>query len=93
MSISFRNPFLCDGRGLRESRRRRRQLSEPNAEADNESCVKYAALVCPLTSAGLASSVGNADHQEIVVMAWKKPVIIEIAVGCEINAYACAEVK
>jgi coenzyme PQQ precursor peptide PqqA len=24
-------------------------------------------------------------------MSWKKPVIIEIAVGCEINAYACAE--
>jgi coenzyme PQQ precursor peptide PqqA len=26
-------------------------------------------------------------------MQWKKPVIVEIAVGCEINAYACAEVK
>jgi len=26
-------------------------------------------------------------------MKWKKPVIIEIAVGLEINAYACAEVK
>jgi len=24
---------------------------------------------------------------------WKTPVIIEIAVGLEINAYACAEVK
>jgi len=25
-------------------------------------------------------------------MKWKTPVITEIAVGCEINAYACAEV-
>jgi len=25
-------------------------------------------------------------------MKWKTPVIIEIAVGLEINAYACAEV-
>jgi coenzyme PQQ precursor peptide PqqA len=26
------------------------------------------------------------------LMSWKTPVIVEIAVGCEINAYACAEV-
>jgi coenzyme PQQ precursor peptide PqqA len=26
-------------------------------------------------------------------MRWKTPVIIEIAVGLEINAYACADVK
>jgi coenzyme PQQ precursor peptide PqqA len=26
-------------------------------------------------------------------MKWKTPVIIEIAVGLEINAYACAEVR
>ena len=26
-------------------------------------------------------------------MKWKTPVIIEIAVGLELNAYACAEVK
>ncbi|MGH7064641.1 MAG: pyrroloquinoline quinone precursor peptide PqqA [Stellaceae bacterium] len=26
-------------------------------------------------------------------MKWKTPVIIEIAVGLEINAYACAEVE
>jgi coenzyme PQQ precursor peptide PqqA len=26
-------------------------------------------------------------------MKWKTPVIIEIALGLEINAYACAEVK
>ena len=26
-------------------------------------------------------------------MKWRTPVIIEIAVGLEINAYACAEVR
>jgi len=26
-------------------------------------------------------------------MKWKAPVIVEIAVGLEINAYACAEVE
>jgi len=26
-------------------------------------------------------------------MKWKRPIIIEIAVGLEINAYACAELK
>jgi coenzyme PQQ precursor peptide PqqA len=28
-----------------------------------------------------------------IAMKWKTPVIIEIAVGLEINAYACAEVE
>jgi coenzyme PQQ precursor peptide PqqA len=28
-----------------------------------------------------------------IAMKWKTPVIIEIAVGLEINAYACAEIK
>jgi len=28
-----------------------------------------------------------------MAMKWKTPVIIEIAVGLEINAYACAEFK
>jgi coenzyme PQQ precursor peptide PqqA len=28
-----------------------------------------------------------------MAMKWKTPVIIEIAVGLEINAYACAEVN
>jgi coenzyme PQQ precursor peptide PqqA len=28
-----------------------------------------------------------------VEMKWKAPVIVEIAVGLEINAYACAEVE
>jgi len=26
-------------------------------------------------------------------MKWKTPVIVEVALGLEINAYACAEVK
>lgn len=26
-------------------------------------------------------------------MAWKKPEIVEIPVGLEINSYACAEIK
>jgi coenzyme PQQ precursor peptide PqqA len=26
-------------------------------------------------------------------MAWKSPKIVEIALGCEINAYACADIK
>jgi coenzyme PQQ precursor peptide PqqA len=30
---------------------------------------------------------------EGTAMKWKTPVVIEIAVGLEINAYACAEVK
>jgi coenzyme PQQ precursor peptide PqqA len=28
-----------------------------------------------------------------VYMAWKTPKIVEIAVGLEINSYACAEIK
>ena len=28
-----------------------------------------------------------------IAMKWKTPVIIEIALGLEINAYACAEVE
>jgi coenzyme PQQ precursor peptide PqqA len=28
-----------------------------------------------------------------IAMKWKTPVIVEIGVGLEINAYACAEVK
>jgi coenzyme PQQ precursor peptide PqqA len=28
-----------------------------------------------------------------MIMTWKTPVIIEIAVGLEINAYACAEIN
>jgi len=32
-------------------------------------------------------------RNEETAMKWKTPVIIEIAVGLEINAYACAEVE
>jgi coenzyme PQQ precursor peptide PqqA len=30
---------------------------------------------------------------EGIAMKWRTPVIIEIAVGLEINAYACAELE
>jgi coenzyme PQQ precursor peptide PqqA len=30
---------------------------------------------------------------EEMQMAWKSPKIVEIALGCEINCYACAEIK
>jgi len=26
-------------------------------------------------------------------MAWKAPKVVEIALGCEINSYACAEIQ
>ena len=32
-------------------------------------------------------------QQEEVHMAWKTPVIVEIALGAEINSYACASRK
>jgi coenzyme PQQ precursor peptide PqqA len=35
---------------------------------------------------------GNSDQISEEAMAWKKPRIIEIAVGTEINSYACASV-
>ena len=41
--------------------------------------------------ANLSLTSANFRWKE-VVMKWKTPVIIEIAVGLEINAYACAEV-
>jgi coenzyme PQQ precursor peptide PqqA len=42
--------------------------------------------------AQLAGTDGS-NLQRETAMQWKTPVIIEIAVGLEINAYACAEVK
>lgn len=32
------------------------------------------------------------SQQEQVMKKWKKPQIVEIRVGLEINAYACAEI-
>ena len=37
--------------------------------------------------------IGIETSAKEIAMKWKTPVIIEIAVGLEINAYACAEVK
>jgi coenzyme PQQ precursor peptide PqqA len=32
-------------------------------------------------------------HHKEDIMAWKSPKIVEIALGAEINSYACAEAK
>jgi coenzyme PQQ precursor peptide PqqA len=39
------------------------------------------------------SLAGAKTQAKEMAMKWKTPVIIEIAVGLEINAYACAEIK
>ena len=31
--------------------------------------------------------------RENIIMAWKMPNVVEIALGAEINSYACAEAK
>ncbi len=49
-----------------------------------------------LTTHGQATSLGArsfADLPEDRVMAWKTPKIVEIALGAEINSYACADLK
>jgi coenzyme PQQ precursor peptide PqqA len=33
------------------------------------------------------------DHRETVYMSWKAPKVTELALGAEINSYACAEAK
>ncbi len=62
-----------------------------------------ARLACtqPLAQAGSALTgfhrrlrlAATKTRAKEMAMKWKAPVIIEIAVGLEINAYACAEVK
>jgi coenzyme PQQ precursor peptide PqqA len=42
--------------------------------------------------AGEAYPCPRADKLGGTAMKWKTPVIVEIAVGLEINAYACAEI-
>jgi coenzyme PQQ precursor peptide PqqA len=46
-------------------------------------------LVKPATSPFIGSA--DAPHLESMVMAWKTPKIVEVALGAEINCYACAE--
>jgi coenzyme PQQ precursor peptide PqqA len=46
-----------------------------------------------LTGAGGRLAGGGQKAMEGMTMKWKTPVIVEIAVGLEINAYACAEVE
>ena len=36
----------------------------------------------------------NDDHkyrEDLMMRTWKKPIVVEIAVGMEINCYVCAE--
>jgi coenzyme PQQ precursor peptide PqqA len=42
---------------------------------------------------GIGPSLNLRQTTKEIAMKWKTPVIIEIAMGLEINAYACAEVK
>jgi coenzyme PQQ precursor peptide PqqA len=41
---------------------------------------------------GEASTARNVQSGEDDAMKWKTPRIVEIAVGMEINCYACAEI-
>jgi coenzyme PQQ precursor peptide PqqA len=41
---------------------------------------------------GEASTARNVKQGEDNIMKWKTPRIVEIAVGMEINCYACAEI-
>jgi coenzyme PQQ precursor peptide PqqA len=45
-----------------------------------------------LVSQPCVGIVGFKQKEEIL-MAWKSPKIVEIALGCEINCYACADIK
>jgi coenzyme PQQ precursor peptide PqqA len=47
-------------------------------------------LTAPRRDLNLATETSSPRE---MAMKWKTPKIIEIAVGLEINAYACAEVK
>ncbi len=38
------------------------------------------------------SDILISDREEAVTLVWRKPKIVEIAVGLEINSYACAQV-
>jgi coenzyme PQQ precursor peptide PqqA len=40
-----------------------------------------------------ATTVQIVFEKQEVEMAWKTPKIVEIAIGAEINSYACAEKK
>ena len=39
------------------------------------------------------SFMGPHRQPEGTIMAWKKPTVTEIALGAEINSYACADLK
>ena len=47
-----------------------------------------------LDSGNLATIANVATNEETeYIMAWKTPKIVEIALGAEINSYACADLK
>jgi coenzyme PQQ precursor peptide PqqA len=51
---------------------------------------------CALTAGGHLPNFGAPHGRrtgEVGMKKWVKPRIVEIAIGLEINAYACAEVK
>lgn len=41
----------------------------------------------------LSATVSDPINRRISIMAWHTPKIVEIALGGEINCYACARVK
>ena len=53
----------------------------------------YKATRVDTTRCGAVIFRATTTRLKEIAMKWKTPVIIEIAVGLEINAYACAEVK
>ncbi len=46
-----------------------------------------------LVSGRPLTATGRSNKDEETMMSWKSPKIVEIALGAEINSYACAEAK
>jgi coenzyme PQQ precursor peptide PqqA len=64
------------------------------------SCCPKVLFVPPATGASLLRVVTGvnatpltSNHTKEPSMSWKAPKIVEIALGAEINSYACAEAK
>jgi coenzyme PQQ precursor peptide PqqA len=54
--------------------------------------IGQAGVLRQLRRAGSASGCGNSAERGSEAMRWSKPKIVEIAVGTEINSYACAAI-
>jgi coenzyme PQQ precursor peptide PqqA len=52
----------------------------------------YFAKAVPASGRGLLMQTRR-KHPETETMSWKAPRIVEVALGAEINSYACAEAK